>query len=101
MTRDRLAERIAARLPDFTGLDARVVFDLGEEGRISVDATLAPPQIDETIEQPDCTIKVAPADLDKLIDGALNPMLAFTLGKLKIEGSMGSAMKIAGRLDAE
>ena len=35
----------------------------------------------------------------KLMDGALNPMMAYTLGKLKIEGSMGIAMKVAALLE--
>ncbi len=35
----------------------------------------------------------------KLIDGSLNAMMAYTLGKLKIEGSMGIAMKVAALLE--
>jgi len=31
--------------------------------------------------------------------GALNPMLAYTLGKLKVDGSMGVAMKVAALLE--
>ncbi len=36
----------------------------------------------------------------KLIDGELNAMMAYTLGKLKIDGSMGVAMKVAALLEA-
>ena len=35
----------------------------------------------------------------KLLDGTLNPMLAYSMGKLKIDGSMGLAMKVAALLD--
>jgi putative sterol carrier protein len=34
-----------------------------------------------------------------LIDGELNAMMAYTLGKLKIDGSMGVAMKVAALLE--
>ena len=37
----------------------------------------------------------------KLIAGRLSPMLAFTLGKLKVEGSKGVAMKLASLLDED
>jgi putative sterol carrier protein len=39
------------------------------------------------------------ADLEKLTAGELNPMLAYTLGRLKVEGSMGIAMKVAALLE--
>ena len=38
-------------------------------------------------------------DLQKLIDGNLNPTLAYMTGKLKVEGSMGVALKISQLLE--
>ena len=35
----------------------------------------------------------------KLINGDLNPMVAFTLGKLKVSGSRGIALKLSSLLD--
>jgi putative sterol carrier protein len=46
-----------------------------------------------------CTIRVSAENMEKLMAGALNPMLAYTLGKLKIDGSMGVAMKVAALLE--
>ena len=104
MSRDTIAQGMEARLGDFAGLNARVNFDLGADGVISVDATQSPPRLASAeqadgIGEADCTIRVSAADLEGLMTGALNPMLAYTLGKLKVEGSMGTAMKVAALLE--
>ncbi len=51
------------------------------------------------MDDADCTIRISAENLAKLIDGELNPMMAYTLGKLKIDGSMGVAMKVAALLE--
>ena len=38
-------------------------------------------------------------NFDKMLDGVLNPTLAFATGKLKVQGSMGSALKLAALLE--
>ena len=42
----------------------------------------------------DCTITVSTEVLEKLRDGALNPMMAVMGGQIKIDGDMGLAMKV-------
>ena len=37
-------------------------------------------------------------NFNKLIDGKLDPVLAFTTGKLKVEGDMGKALEFANLL---
>ena len=39
-----------------------------------------------------CTVTMNNENFNKLLDGDLNPILAFTLGKLKVEGDMGKAL---------
>jgi len=99
MSLDTLERSFRARLDDFAGLDARVLFDLGAEGMLAVDATAHPPSLSRDEIEADCTIRVSMADLEKLTAGELNPMLAYTLGRLKVEGSMGIAMKVAALLE--
>ena len=94
-----LEDAIKARATDLTGLNARVVFDLGDEGAVTVDANAIPPAVSEGAEEADVTIRLSRENFDKLLAGDLNPTLAYTLGKLKIEGSMGIAMKLAAMLD--
>jgi 3-hydroxy-3-methylglutaryl CoA synthase/NAD(P)-dependent dehydrogenase (short-subunit alcohol dehydrogenase family)/putative sterol carrier protein len=41
-----------------------------------------------TIEKPTCTLKIKDTDFIDLVEGRLNPMTAYTSGKLKIEGDI-------------
>jgi putative sterol carrier protein len=40
-------------------------------------------------------------DLIRLIAGRLSPMLAFSTGRLRVEGSKGVALKLASLLDED
>ncbi len=99
MSVEAVTESLRARAPEFAGLNARVLFDLGEAGSLLVDATATPPALSNEAGEADCTIKLSLEDMQKLLAGQLNPTFAYTMGKLKIEGSMGLAMKLAAMLD--
>ncbi len=99
MTIDDIAGDFRARAGEFSGLKARVMFDLGDDGSLVVDATAAPPEISVAPGEADCTIRVTLANLEKLMSGNMSPTLAYAMGKLRIEGSMGLAMKVAALLD--
>ena len=55
----------------------------GEQNAVSMDDLEA-----------DCTITVSTEVLEKLRDGALNPMMAVMGGQIKIDGARGLAMKV-------
>ena len=99
MSLDGITKSIEGRLADFAGLNARVQFDMGEDGVISIDGTTNPPTLGHEAIEADCTIRLSAADMEKMIEGVLNPMMAYTLGTLKVDGSMGIAMKVAGLLE--
>lgn len=42
-----------------------------------------------------CAITISADNFVKLMDGALDPVLAFTLGKLKVDGDIGKALEFA------
>ncbi len=42
-----------------------------------------------------CAITIDMTNLNKLIDGKLDPILAFTTGKLKVDGDAGKALEFA------
>jgi SCP-2 sterol transfer family len=42
-----------------------------------------------------CTVACTDADFLNIVNGKLNPQMAFMSGKLKIQGDMGLAMKLA------
>ena len=94
MIAESIRETLSGRLPEFAGLNARIRFDLGHDGAIAIDAKDGPPRRVDEIMEAVCAIRATAENMEKLKAGTLNPMLAYTLGKLKIGGSIGVAMKV-------
>jgi putative sterol carrier protein len=46
-----------------------------------------------------CTLQLSDESFLKLVQGALNPTMAFMTGKLKIQGDLGQAMKLQSLLE--
>ena len=70
--------------------DGSLKFDCGEDGIIVLADNTALTDDRET----DCTIRLLRDNLNKLLTGKLNPMTGVALGKLRISGNMGVAMKL-------
>lgn len=99
---DDLVRDIQARSDRLRGLNARVRFVLGNGGDvILLDAGTTTVQVVRGDGEADCTLRISAENLAKLIGGRLNPMIAYTMGKLKVEGSTGVAMRLASLLDDE
>ena len=97
-----ILHQLQSRSTSFRGLRADVRFALENGEAVRVNARETPVAIgreEAGAADPDCTIRISAENLKKLIEGRLNPMLAFTMGKLKVDGSMGIAMKLAQLLD--
>ena len=89
-----LTERISNILGTDSGLDATVKFKT-EEGSVFINTKEVPNTVSNENLEAECTFDVSTKNALKLIDGDLNAMMAYMMGKLKIEGDMGIAMKIA------
>jgi putative sterol carrier protein len=99
---DQIVDEVRARADDLAELNHTVLFDLEDSGKILLDATgdeviVTPNPEDDDAET---TLVLSPENAKKLVDGELNPMVAFTMGKLKIFGSKGIALKLSSLLDA-
>jgi putative sterol carrier protein len=90
-----LTEEMRKRAGQNVKLGYKVKFVLEEDGIIFWDGTEHPPAIDNE-DRPDATttIRISAENLKKLMDGSLDPTLAYMTGKLKVEGSMGVALKL-------
>ena len=91
--------KIQAQLPQLAQLGYKVKFAIEGEGVILVDASETPPTLSHDDGPADCTIRLTEERLEQLIDGRLSPTLAYTLGQIKVEGSLGVAMKLASLLE--
>jgi putative sterol carrier protein len=94
MDLSELTDELRRRAGQNVKLGYKVKFVL-EDGIIFWDGTEHPPEIGND-DQGDATttITIAPENLQKLMGGALDPTLAYMTGKLKVEGSMGVALKL-------
>ena len=86
---EQIAEKIGVGLSG-KSFEGSLKFDCGDDGVIVLADGTASTQ-DQTT---DCTIKITQDNLVKLLTGKLNPMTGVMMGKLKISGDMGVAMKL-------
>ncbi len=85
---EALNEKISGKV------DGSFKFDFGGEGAVRIDENGA--SIDDS--DADCTLTADADVFESLLAGDLNPTAAFMTGKLKIDGDMGMAMKLASLL---
>jgi putative sterol carrier protein len=100
MSLETATDQIRAQLPQLATLGYKVKFAIADEGVILVDARQMPPTLSNDDGEADCTIRLSEDRLAQLIDGRLSPTLAYTLGQIKVEGSLGVAMKLASLLES-
>jgi len=55
--------------------------------------------IEGAMESADCTLRLSDKNFKKMIEGKLNGTAAFMTGKLRVQGSMGLALKLEGILN--
>jgi len=95
MSIQELTETIKNKVGDDCGLGSSIKFDCGDDGVIVIDATDVPNTVsNDGAFEAACTIGVSLDDLRSMMGGDLDPMAAFSLGKLKLDGDMGVAMKL-------
>ena len=89
---DAAVKALSAKLSD--GFDGVAKFVIPGEGAIMLDATGVRAGDDDA----DVTL-TADADVFRaILDGEMNPTMAFMTGKLKVDGNMGQAMKLGAVL---
>lgn len=95
-----LIEAMRERADALSGLGHRVRFDLTDlKEAILLDATGPEADISASDAEAEAVLKLSSDTLDKLITGRMGPMLAFSTGRLRVEGSQGVALKLAGLLN--
>lgn len=77
-----------------SGLGATLKFDCGDDGCVYIDGKSTPNSVGNEGGDADCTVGITLANLAALIQGELEPTTGFMMGKLKVKGDMGVAMRL-------
>lgn len=93
---DDIAQKLEQRLG---GFNHTVKFDFDDEGILFVDATQSPPVVTKEDNDAEVTLKTSIETFSKILNGDQDPNIAFMMGKLKVSGSMGLALKLNGMLE--
>ena len=96
MSLDDVAEKLKTRL---VGFNHTVKFDFDDEGILFVDATQSPVATSNGDEEAEVTLRTSLETFEKILAGQQDPNIAFMMGKLKVSGSMGLALKLNSMLE--
>lgn len=96
MSLDTVKNELQTRLKFAPPLGYVVALDLDDDGKLFIkeDNSIA----DDYDGEPDTTLKVSLDNMMKIATGDLDPNMAVLMGKLKVGGKMGVALKLAGYL---
>lgn len=99
MTLESVTENIRERVGAHSPISAIIKFDFGEDGCVRIDGKASPSVVDNENSDADCTIKVSLENFLQMVDGSLNPQMAFMTGKIRVEGDMSLAMQLGSILN--
>lgn len=99
MSLEQYTALVTQKTAEAADLNKKIKFDLTDEGIIHVDASVSPPVVTNEDLEADVTFVLSSDNFEGLLDGSLNPQMAFMMGKLKIDGDMGLALKLADIFD--
>lgn len=98
----RITQKLQARPEKVSNIKAVYEFNLTDDpttGIWTVDLSGAAPAVNQgSSGKPDCTVSIATKHLSDIVEGKLNPQMAFMTGKLKVKGNMGLALKLGAIL---
>ncbi|VDC33069.1 SCP2 sterol-binding domain-containing protein [Pseudogemmobacter humi] len=89
---DKAVGKLAAKLSG--GFDGVAKFVIKGEGAIMLD----PAGVRAGDEEADVTLTASAETFQAILEGEMNPTMAFMTGKLSVDGSMGMAMKLGSAL---
>ncbi len=96
MSLDDIAEKLERRL---VGFNHTIKFDFDEDGILFVDAVQNPPVVTRNDDDAEVTLTTTVETFTKILAGTQDPNIAFMMGKLKVKGSMGLALKLNSMLE--
>jgi putative sterol carrier protein len=99
MNLEEATEKVRQKMARAGHIKAKVKFDFGDDGVVFVDSTQDPPEISHEDKDADASLILSLDTFAKFLSGGMDPTIAFMMGKLKVKGSMGLAMKLNAVLE--
>lgn len=94
MSLEELTTEIRDKAKSMDANGKKIKIDLQGDGTIFIDGKTTPPTVSNDDNEADVTLIISEDNFEGLIAGSLNPQMAFMMGKLKIDGDMGLALKL-------
>jgi putative sterol carrier protein len=91
----QVTEKIRQGVGENSGLGKTVKLDFGSDGKIFIDGASVPNSVSNDDNPADSTILISWDDFLAMSEGRLDPMMAFMQGKMKIQGDMMVAQRLA------
>jgi putative sterol carrier protein len=91
----QVTDRIRQAVGENSGLGKTVKLDFGGDGKIYIDGASSPNSVTNEDKPADAVVQISWDDFLALSQGQLDPMMAFMQGKMKIQGDMMLAQRLA------
>lgn len=95
MDMQAITEALRSKVGAESGLGASLKFDCGDAGAVFIDGKATPNTVSNDNGEADCTVSITQENLAALVSGDLEPTTGFMMGKFKVAGDMGVAMKLS------
>jgi putative sterol carrier protein len=100
MDLEEIAEKMRVKLSEAPKIEAMVLFDFEDDGTILYNGTVDPSTAKVgDLGDAKTTFRCSLETFKGFMTGTKSPDLAYMMGQLKIEGSLGLAMKLKERLE--
>lgn len=96
---DAIETQIKQKIAMAPKMDAKVKLDFLEDGKLLIDASQSPPSVSREDGDADTVLMCKIETFEQIMNGTLNPTMAFMMGKLRVMGNMGLAMKLNAMLE--
>ena len=100
MTLENIKTTLQQKLSMAAGFDSVVKLNFKDDGVLVMDASEDPATLsEEDTDECDLELITSIETFEGILNGTQDPNIAFMMGKLKVKGSMGLAMKLNGILE--